>query len=310
MESLPPGQHVKYILENEIKTITEAQLFDALGEVTKYSDHWSTIQKTYGLAKTVTIAKKIFLSLYGRSNEAQSITVNFPPPSEDQEKTLKLAESLSNIISKHPIDVQCSAAFEKSFTSQLPVIDLENLHPHSTELTIGQALFRDAIADYRAHNLPGSKAIAHLIAETAEKNIKSFLGWSDLHVAIFLEKSDEEIEQLITQDNINLNCYPDKNFSSSFFELRTPIEIATFIGNQRIIDLLVKNGARPLDTSKKPIKPKKTRKTISGLSMAASGLSLMAIVALYIYGMVKGYRWLFGTRPSPSPNLAQTNLNH
>ncbi|MCP5504180.1 MAG: hypothetical protein H7A41_03395 [Chlamydiales bacterium] len=283
MEPLKPGPHVQHILDHQVSDLKEEDLFPALQEVTDYTEHWQAMIPLYGLEKTITVGKQAFQWLYD--------------PNADFESEIEL-NSMSSYTpihqwtrafindSENPLRASCYGGFEKDFQ-----VRVESIKSDTKEL---EDLFQISLSDYKKYGVKGQLKIAqHLL--TLQPDLKGYLKWSDLHVAIFLEKPQEEIESLITPENINASGEAPRGYTSAFKGYYTPVTIAKSLGREDLVELLIEKGAEPPPGRRVKKLPEKKAANSDNSNKVLLTLILGALV---VYSTVKGLQWLFSAPPS------------
>ena len=284
MDPLKPGPKVQYILDHQVSDLKEEDLFPALQEVTDYTKHWQEMIPLYGLEKTITVAKEAFQRLYDPNADFESeIELN---STSSHNPIHQWTRAFIND-SENPLRASCYGGFEKDFEARV-----ESIKSDTQEL---EDLFHNSLSDYNKYGVKGQLKIAqHLL--TLQPDLKGYLHWSDLHVAIFLEKPIEKIEPLITHENINASGEaPSRRYTSAFKGYYTPVTIANSIGREDLVELLVEKGAKP-PPGRRVKKPPEKKAANSDNSNKV--LLTLILVALVVYSTVKGLQWLFSAPPS------------
>lgn len=297
MNPIQPGTNVKYLLENDVSTITQEQLLCGLREVTDYTELWESLIQTDGLEKTVTLAQKTFCLLYEKRDEAAKITnpTFLKGKGRVEEWKNDLLKAL-NDSGRTPEYISNTAIFEKDFFQR---VEQNQINPKDYYFYFSRHLY-----DYRNLQYEGSKKIAQYLYKKQQTFNDSKKGcferakWSPLHEAVFLEMPTTEIQSRINASSINQEAPVLPCDKGTYTGYRTPLAIAQTIKNQEIEQLLRQNGA--IEEKEETTQPNNNRdqKAIPPWALFLIALPLL-IWGVIIYATAK---WFFGAQ---SPSSAQ-----
>ncbi|MCB1115054.1 MAG: hypothetical protein KDK71_01180 [Chlamydiia bacterium] len=227
---------------------------DELNKHTSYVGHWKILENTWEINDIIALANFIF-------DYINSNIFNRPSLPESKPKELSLEEKKSiywaacfkkEVIphKKSTILWKLWSGFEKDVLAEAD----PKKGSYWTDYNEVQYLLVEAIKEYIRFGLESNQAIARGFLEKYSEHCQ-FLGWSELHWAIFFNKDIQEIEKLIQENPSLVNQLANVKdllrpalFGTALKASYHPMGLAAALGREDVVSLIEKKEGKYPET--------------------------------------------------------------